>query len=260
MIEPDSSAGPLEETGKLAPRRGLIAALEAAAEAAPDDGLTLGAFSGALGERAFGVILFAIAIPVCMPFLYGVPQIVALPMIAIALQMAAGRSEPWMPERFRDRVLTKNSLMRTARWARRWFGWVEALARPRLMFMTGRRSERIVGGLFVVFCASILVPLPLSNTIPGIAIVLMSIGLSMRDGLAVLIGGVLGAAWVTLLFTGFLIFGLIFAQMVKDAMVIALGYMVSHWIYMAALGALVILAALVFAVLARRRSNSGKAL
>jgi len=195
--------------------RGMIGTLETIAQNAPDSGLSLGEFSHQLGERVFGVLLFALAIPVCMPFLYGIPQLVALPMMAIALQMAAGRPEPWMPQSFRNRMLDKAGLERTARWARKWFGWVEAIARPRLTFLSGPTAERLVGGIFVVFCASILVPLPATNTTPGIAVVLASIGLITRDGLLVLAGLVLGLAWITLLLVGFIFFGAAFLDLLK---------------------------------------------
>lgn len=195
---------------------GLIAALEAIAANAPADGLTLGAFTQALGERVFGVLLFALAIPVCMPFLYGVPQVVALPMTALAVQMAAGREQPWLPRRFAARTLTRRDLEKTAAGARKWFGWVEALARPRLELLSGPAAERLVGAAFVLFCASILVPLPATNTTPGIAVALASIGLITRDGLLVLAGLVLGLAWLALLIVGFSLFGLAFIELARD--------------------------------------------
>ena len=120
---PDSESapepGPTDTSPEAAPAGGLIAALEEIADAAPADGLTLGAFTEALGERVFGVLLFALAIPVCMPFLYGVPQVVALPMMALALQMAAGRDQPWLPRKFADRTMKKADLAKMARGARK---------------------------------------------------------------------------------------------------------------------------------------------
>ena len=195
---------------------GLIAALEEIAAGAPAEGLTLGAFTRALGERVFGVLLFALAIPVCMPFLYGVPQVVALPMMALALQMAAGRDEPWLPGKFAARPMAKADLEKMARGARKWFGWVEALARPRLRALSGPTAERLVGAVFVLFCASILVPLPATNTTPGVAVALASIGLITRDGVLVLLGLVLGVAWIALLIIGFSVFGLAFLDLAKD--------------------------------------------
>jgi len=185
-----------------APERGLIAALERIADEAPDDGLSLGAFVEALGERAFGIVLFSLALPVCVPFLYLIPQLVALPMMALAAQMAVGRPEPWLPERFRSRMLDKPGLTRMARSGRKWFGWMEAIARPRLLWLSGPRAERVVGGFFALFCASILIPLPATNTAPGIGVAIASLGLLTRDGFLVLAGLLLGAAWIALLLIG----------------------------------------------------------
>ena len=107
--------------------RGLIGTLEEIAATAPEDGTSLGDFVDALGEQAFGVILFAMALPVCIPFLYGVPQVMALPMMALSAQMAMGRGEPWLPAGFKARRIDKPGLVRMARGGRKWFGWLEAL-------------------------------------------------------------------------------------------------------------------------------------
>ena len=77
----------------------LLQIVEAMAAGAPEDGYTLRQIFDHLDESAFGAGLFLLALPCCIPFLYGVPQIVALPMMALALQMAAGREEPWLPEK-----------------------------------------------------------------------------------------------------------------------------------------------------------------
>jgi len=181
---------------------GLVARLVHIGESASDDGLTLSEFMESLGERAFGVILFALAIPVCIPFLYGIPQVISLPMMALAFQMAAGRSEPWMPAKFAERQLSKSGLETMGRQAKRWFGWIEAIARPRLLFLSNHIGERVVGGVFCLFCASILVPLPLTNSTPGIAVAIASLGLITRDGLLILAGLALGIIWIAILVIG----------------------------------------------------------
>lgn len=214
MVQSQQDETGAQDAGQ-SPPLSLTAELARIAHSAPEEGLTLGAFSDALGERVFGALLFALAIPVCMPFLYGVPQIVALPMMAIAAQMAGGRAHPWMPRSFRSRQLDKAGLVRIATWSRKWFGWLESLARPRLSFLSGPTAERFVGGVFVLFCTSILIPLPATNTTPGIAIAIASIGLITRDGLLVLAGLVLGIFWISLLIVGFTFFGAAFIDMLK---------------------------------------------
>lgn len=183
----------------LTHRHSLIERLENIAAEAPLDGFSLGEIRARLTESAFGALLIVLAIPVCIPFLYGIPQIVSFPMMALAGQMAAGRKEPWLPEKFADRKIDKKSLVRIATTARKWFGWLEALTRPRLMFLSTPLMQRLIGAVLCVFCASILVPLPLTNTVPGIAVTIVAIGLLARDGLVIIPGLLLGTAWVSLL-------------------------------------------------------------
>lgn len=176
--------------------RSFLQSIEAMAAEAPEEGLSLKAIFDRLDERAFGAGLFILALPCCIPFLYGVPQVVSLPMMVLAGQMVAGRREPWLPHRFRDRMIDKKGLTRTATGGRKWFGWLEKVARPRLSFLMGRRAERIIGFFLVLFCASILVPLPSTNTVPGIGVAIVAFGLMERDGLLVILGSIIGTAWI----------------------------------------------------------------
>ncbi len=184
------------------PARTLLQSIEAMADEAPEAGFTLASIMDRLDERAFGAMLFILALPCCIPFLYIVPQIVALPMIAIAAQMAIGRHEPWLPSKLAARQIDKAGLASTARGGRKWFGWVEAIARPRLTFLSGKGPERGIGLVLCLFCASILVPLPGTNTVPGFAVALTAFGLMARDGILILAGLILGSAWIALLVTG----------------------------------------------------------
>ncbi|MEL7231263.1 MAG: exopolysaccharide biosynthesis protein, partial [Pseudomonadota bacterium] len=88
-----------------APPRTFLQGLEAMAEEAGPEGLSLHAIFDRLNERAFGAALFLLALPCAIPFLYLVPQIVSLPMMALTLQMLAGREEPWLPEKFGSRMI-----------------------------------------------------------------------------------------------------------------------------------------------------------
>ncbi|KCZ91603.1 ExoD family protein [Hyphomonas johnsonii MHS-2] len=166
------------------------------AERAPEEGLSLRAILDQLDESAFGAGLFFLALPCCIPFLYGVPQIVSLPMMALAGQMAAGRELPWMPEKFGQRKIDRNGLTQMAKGGRKWLGWIETFTKPRLTGITGKKSERVVGLFLCVFSASILVPLPMTNTVPGFGVALASFGLINKDGILVILGILVGLAWI----------------------------------------------------------------
>lgn len=181
--------------------RTFLQSIESMAAEAPEEGFSLRTIFDRLDERAFGAALFILALPCCIPFLYGVPQVVSLPMMVLAAQMVAGREEPWLPHKFGERMIDKKGLTRTAKGGRKWFGWLERIARPRLTFIMGSRGERVIGLFLVFFCASILVPLPSTNTVPGFGVAIVAFGLMARDGILVILGGIIGTAWITALLT-----------------------------------------------------------
>lgn len=154
-------------------------------------------------ERAFGLFLLVLALPCCIPFLYGLPQVVALPLMLISAQILFGRKSPWLPERLGNRTVTTEGLKNLGERAGPWLRRIEAVSRPRLIALTLPPLDRIVGLALVGFSASILVPLPLTNTVPGFAVVIVAMGLLQRDGILVILGALLGTAWIAaLLLTG----------------------------------------------------------
>jgi len=179
--------------------RTFLQSLEVMAAEASDEGFSLRAIFERLDERAFGAGLFLLALPCAIPFLYIVPQIVSLPMMALTLQMLAGREEPWLPEKFGQRKIDKSGLTKMSSFGRKWFGWLEIIARPRLTWLTGKASERVIALFLTVFCASILLPIPSTNTVPGIGVAIVAFGLMSRDGILVLLGLLIGSLWVGLL-------------------------------------------------------------
>lgn len=185
--------------------RGALAKIEAiidGAERHQDGSITLGALSDAMGERAFGLLMLVLALPCCLPFIYLLPQLVALPMLVLAGQMAQGRQSPWLPETLRKRKLPVSGLADVLSKAKKYGGWLENLAHPRFAFMTGAKGIRVIGTLMLIPCASILLPLPLTNTVPGIGVAVTSVGLIERDGLFVVLGLVIGLLWVAMLVIG----------------------------------------------------------
>lgn len=206
MTSPHTSTG-AGQSSKPVSARSLIEALQRQADEAPPEGVTLRVLLERLGDRAFGIPLLMLALPCCIPFLYGVPQVVSLPMAAIAAQLAMGRQSPWLPKRFQDRVIARESLAKMARQGQRFFGWTEVLVHPRLLFLSGPTAERVIGVFLTVFSASILTPLPMTNTVPGFAVAVTSIGMMARDGLVILAGLILGTLWIGALVYGALFLG-----------------------------------------------------
>ena len=170
---------------------------------ATSDQVTLDWVLAQLHERAFGLFLLILALPCCIPFLYGIPQVVSLPLMFVSAQILMGRRVPWLPQKLGQRKVSTSGLQSLAQRAGPWLRRIEAISRPRLAALTQAPMDRLVGLALVLFSASILVPLPGTNTVPGFAVVLVAMGLLQRDGVLVLLGSVLGTAWIaTLLFAG----------------------------------------------------------
>lgn len=167
-----------------------------------DDTISLDELSTGMQERAFGLLLLLLALPCGLPFVYGLPQIVALPMLVLVFQMAMGRRSPWMPDTLGSRKLPIARFLSIVETARKYGGWLERLAHVRLPVVTSVLGTRVVGALLLIPCASVLIPLPLTNTVPGIAVALAAVGLIERDGLFVITGIIGGLIWVSLLVIG----------------------------------------------------------
>lgn len=173
---------------------------------------TLGGVLDRMDERGFGVLLLLLALPCCLPFVYVLPQIVALPMLALCAQLAAGRTHPWLPAQFRNRTLSIAQFRNVVTRGSKYGGWIERLARPRFKPVTGHLGGRLVGLLLLIPSASILVPLPSTNTTPGIGVAIVALGMIERDGLLVVLGLLIGIAWVALL----IFLGAEAVQFIKD--------------------------------------------
>ena len=73
-----------------APRSSFIGVVVQLARDSGPEGLTLGEVMDRLDERAFGIAILILAVPCLVPALYGVPQIVGVPILLLAAQLLAG--------------------------------------------------------------------------------------------------------------------------------------------------------------------------
>src|SRR3712207_4696734 len=99
------------------PNLGFVALMGRLAAAAGPEGLSLGDLRDRLDERGFGLMILILSIPCLVPFLYGVPQALGVPILLLAGQVLIGREEPWLPEGILKRRVPKDWLERMAAFA-----------------------------------------------------------------------------------------------------------------------------------------------
>ncbi|MBA4807353.1 exopolysaccharide biosynthesis protein [Brevundimonas sp.] len=160
-------------------------------------GLTLDEIRDRLDERAYGLLILLLSIPCLVPGLYGVPQVVGIAIILLAAQMLVGRQEPWLP-RWLLNLRAKGSWLKAmADFAETKLGWIDRLSRPRLRRFADGPGEKLAAVFMIL--ATLTIVLPLTNTIPSVALALLAVGLIQRDGLFVIGGVAVTTAWVAIL-------------------------------------------------------------
>ncbi len=161
-------------------------------------------------ERGFGLVILIFAIPMALPVPKppGISSIFAIPLILLTVQQALGRHTVWLPFFVRKKSIDRAKLIALLDKGLPWIQKTEHLVRPRLEIVTSGKTSRIIGLLGMIMSLCIMVPLPGTNTIPGMGIALMSIGIMMRDGLAIIAGALLGMTWICLLVAVYSYFGM----------------------------------------------------
>ena len=164
-------------------------ALLLAAVSGDQERITVGEIAGALDARAFGLSTLLFSIPSLLPMPPGLPTVVGVALLIVSIQMVMGREELWLPRFLSQRDLPRKMLEDGFRKILPQLEMAERLARPRLLFLTGRVATVGVG-LVVLFMAIVLIlPLPPGgNFPPALACAVLGLGLAERDGIIVLIG------------------------------------------------------------------------
>ena len=142
-------------------------------------------------------------ITLVIPLPPGTNTIIAIPLVLVSAQMAAGRTSPWFPARVNRRGVTKAELQ-TLIAKMGWFEErVERIFRPRLGELTGPAATRVIGLVCVVLSVIAGLPILMIHNAPAVAIVLFGLGLIYRDGVLVIVAAV--AAVLSILFDAALV-------------------------------------------------------
>lgn len=166
----------------------VLASVAAGAESR----LTLDELLHRLGDRAFGIVLLILALLNCMPLPPGASAVFGATMMLVAAQLMVGRHRLWLPPLLRRRSMERRAFARVVAKVGPLLRRVEALCRPRLSWLASGTFERLIGVLVLIMAFVITLPIPvIGNIPPGIAVVVLSISLIERDGLATLAGFVL---------------------------------------------------------------------
>lgn len=151
-------------------------------------------------ERGFGLLLLFFALPLSIPLPIppGITAIPGIPLVMFSIQMLRGMDSPWLPQWLGKKTIKKETLVFLLNKATPYLKKVEKLMHPRLSFASSKKGEQIVGFFCLMFSISIMIPLPLTNFIPAVGILLMSLGLLSKDGVPIILGMIVGTIGLTI--------------------------------------------------------------
>ncbi|MCX7230234.1 MAG: exopolysaccharide biosynthesis protein [Burkholderiales bacterium] len=163
---------------------GLHQRLEHHAAELGDQPITLGALAQAHGSALPGSLLVLVSAPCALP-IPGVGNVLGVTMMVMALAMWRGEDWAVLP----SRVARLEISARAARWVLLLLAHVYRLAgrwsRERLCRLTVLQRRTWVAPMLALMGVVIFLPLPLGNVLPSLAIVVLGVGMTFRDGLAV---------------------------------------------------------------------------
>lgn len=190
-LQPDDSTTTTEKTSVLLRR--ILADL-------PGDEVTIGFIVLRLRRRSFGGIFLLLAALGLIP---GISFIAGLAILIPAVQLIAGLRVPLLPAIIRRRRIAVPTLRSLGERAIPWIEQAERFIRPRWIVLTRAPMPSVIGAVTISLALAIMLPLPLSNFPPALALAFLSLGFLERDGLMTGIGLILSV--VALLIDGFMI-------------------------------------------------------
>jgi hypothetical protein len=154
------------------------------------------------GRRAFGALLFFFSAPNWLPLPPGSSTFLALPLVLLTPQVALGVQGPWLPRFIDDREMKRAELAKGVRKLIPTLRRIETVSRPRLLWMFGPVGDRLIGLTCCLLSLVLLLPIPLGNMAPGVAIAGFGLAMVQRDGVLALIGYAVTAISAGLLVIG----------------------------------------------------------
>ncbi len=209
---------PLPANERTQPRR-LSEILTDIANDPARDRIAIADIRDAMGDRAFGALMFVFAVPNTLPVnAPGVSVVLGIPLLFLSLQLMLGFAVPWLPQTVVRATITRQRFARAMNVVVPWMRRAEKLSKPRWpLFATGF-AERIIGLVCVVLSLVLILPVPFGNMGPGIAVCVLALALLERDGKASLTGLVTSAV------------ALVLAWGVIVAIVKTVSLIVRHWL------------------------------
>ena len=145
---------------------------------APGERVSVAWLVRSLHERSFGMILLLLGVLAVMP---GISIFAGLLLLAIGFQMMLAHETPVLPRIIADRTVPIHRMALLIERVSPVIGALEKFIRPRwhTPFVV---TKRIVGIIVLMLAVTLFLPIPLTNIVPGLIIMLIAVAYLEEDG------------------------------------------------------------------------------
>ncbi len=165
--------------------------------------LTLDRLIRDFAEKSFALLFLLLLALSALPLpTGGVTHVFEIIAMLLALESVAGLKTIWLPKRWSSKPLPKGLQTTALPKFIRIINWFEKLSRPRLSKLLRKRvAIRVISALIFCFTLFAFIAPPFSglDTLPSLAVVILSLSLIFEDFVLLLVGVVVGFAGVVLI-------------------------------------------------------------
>ncbi|MFM4720890.1 exopolysaccharide biosynthesis protein [Aeromonas bivalvium] len=196
------------------PQHRLSHTLRHTAAAMGEGQISLRELLALVGEQGMLLFCLLLTVPFLLPVsIPGISSVFGLLILFIGIGITLNRM-PWLPARLMARRFATEQLKSTLHKGADLLARLDRFVRPRLLVLTASSTINRANGLMIMLAAVLLMmpfgAIPLTNTLPAWAILLLATGMLQRDGCFVALGYALVAAtliWFAVLALGVLMAG-----------------------------------------------------
>lgn len=142
--------------------------------------------------RVYGPMLLVPALLAVLPTgaIPGVPTLAGIIVTIVSVQLVISIDYPWLPNKIIDFEIPRKKLNSSLNKLEKPVKIIEEYIKPRITFLTTEPWLNVIGVicLSLGICMAPLEILPFAVMVPGLSLLLISVGLTMHDGTWIILG------------------------------------------------------------------------
>ena len=142
-------------------------------------------------RRSYGGVFLILALLAILP---GISVPAGIALLVPALQLMRGYGAPVFPKLVSEKSVSVEGLKKWGLSVANWIEKLEHLVKPRWPQLTSPGARRVIGLTIFLLAIVVAIPFPFSNFPPAVATICFALALLERDGLMVLVGGLISVA------------------------------------------------------------------